>query len=372
MRKGRDRGFTLLEIMLVLVIVTLMMSMLFRTMQAKAAALRIQRTAQQIQTFLTAAQNYYIQNRVWPGSGGPGRSMFNPATVNVVADLVDGGFLAATVQPNWPIFPSKPLNPWGQYYYMCPFQPGGVVEVIQCPAPATFPANSPNIGFYTSLPSLEIANEIAALIPNGLAECSAPNSCKVQGMVLGPSEMLNQANYVKNIQSVQAFSYDPTHYQPKMSSKSAIWESKWPPTACPWNQISPLVHAPTGPDCPQGWVPQIYVAPMGLTSSAPSAVDPITGSYVLPSLSGFFLSVVTICSGGSFCNGYQTIIGPCPTGTQTIGWDIFGTAIQPYNSGVQSTQGSPVVPSAMGGVQSIQPAVTVMTKCVPPAQMVAP
>jgi len=174
------------------------------------------------------------------------------------------------------------------------------------------------------------------------------------------------------VQSVQAFFYDPNYYQPAMNSKNTSWRSLWPPAACSWSQLSPLVHAPTGPDCPQGWVPQIYVAPMGLTSTAASEFDPITGSYVLPSLSGFFLSVVTICSGGSFCNGYQTAIGPCPTGTQTIGWDIYGTAIQPYNSGVQSRPGSPVAPNAMGGVQSIQPAVTVMTKCVPPAQMVAP
>ncbi|OGT36831.1 MAG: hypothetical protein A3F11_08595 [Gammaproteobacteria bacterium RIFCSPHIGHO2_12_FULL_37_14] len=60
------RGFTLIEMLLVLVIVTVLLVMGINYMQQKTTAMRIDRTALQMQQILNAGLAYYVSHGAWP------------------------------------------------------------------------------------------------------------------------------------------------------------------------------------------------------------------------------------------------------------------------------------------------------------------
>src|SRR3990167_1662020 len=59
-------GFTLIEMLLVMVIVGILIAMGANYMQQKAASLRMDRTVQQMEQILNAGLAYYINNGKWP------------------------------------------------------------------------------------------------------------------------------------------------------------------------------------------------------------------------------------------------------------------------------------------------------------------
>src|SRR3990167_4197367 len=63
-------GFTLLEMLLVLVIVAALLVIGMNYMQQKATAMRIDRTALQMQQILNAGLAYYVSNGKWPCDPG--------------------------------------------------------------------------------------------------------------------------------------------------------------------------------------------------------------------------------------------------------------------------------------------------------------
>jgi len=93
--KRLHKGFTLLEMLLVLVIMGVILSLIFSYIQQQTTRMRIDRTSMQMQTILNASLAFYVVNNKWPGS--------------IATDLQGGGFLpAGTGFTN--------INPYGNPY----------------------------------------------------------------------------------------------------------------------------------------------------------------------------------------------------------------------------------------------------------------
>ncbi|GEM_PF-4462267 len=363
------QGFTLLELMLVIVIITVMMVATVKTMQERVAALRVQRAAQDIQSILSAAQDYFVAHGVWPGSGMSFTSTEangGAASHDAVADLVGEGYLVKVTN-----------SPWGTPYQICPniVEAGAASSVITCPAATLpLPASAENVSFfvYFSLPNglSSVASEVAGVIPNGVNSCTQAgqtgSACQVQAQVIGPSGVLNMANYIQYATVVPALCYDDTSYQPlsaanaeklkqALSAQNAGAASvAWPPPSATKGG-SPQVPAPGPKDCPATWIPQIYAVPAGFssvpmmqTSSKGLAPvnDPSTGGQVYSPLAGFFVSPVTRYTQSG---GKQVITG----------WDIYATAIQ----GAGNTGSAGGLISVCGGNAMVM----ALVKCTPPS-----
>src|SRR5580704_3955793 len=70
MKRQAKKGFTLIEMLLVLVIVSSLIYMLFGYVQQKTMQMRIDRTSLQMQQILNAGLSYYVGNGKWPVSVG--------------------------------------------------------------------------------------------------------------------------------------------------------------------------------------------------------------------------------------------------------------------------------------------------------------
>lgn len=106
-QRSHNKGFTLIEMLLVLVIASMIIFMATGYIQEKTLASRIDRASLQMQQILNASLSYYVTNGFWPtslaclqGSGGAGCTLayLPPATI---------------------------LNPWGQTYTIVAPTSGG-------------------------------------------------------------------------------------------------------------------------------------------------------------------------------------------------------------------------------------------------------
>lgn len=88
----KQRGVTLVEVLLVMVILSSFIVMGVGYMQQRATNLRIERTAMQMQQILNAGMSYYVNNGTWPTN---------------MAALVAAGY-----------FPKAPTSPWGGVAYV--------------------------------------------------------------------------------------------------------------------------------------------------------------------------------------------------------------------------------------------------------------
>lgn len=84
--KHPGRGFTLIEMLLVLVIVSGIIYIGAGYLQQRALSLRIDRTSGQMQQILNAGMSYYISNNAWPSS---------------LSDLQTAGYLPASMPSPW-------------------------------------------------------------------------------------------------------------------------------------------------------------------------------------------------------------------------------------------------------------------------------
>ena len=87
----KETGFTLIEILLVIVIVSMIIIMGIGYMQQQTEALRVDKTSLQMQQVLNAGLAYYVTHSTWP---------------NNIATLQTTNFLPST----------SLVNPWGQNY----------------------------------------------------------------------------------------------------------------------------------------------------------------------------------------------------------------------------------------------------------------
>jgi prepilin-type N-terminal cleavage/methylation domain-containing protein len=146
-RSPRSRGFTLVELLAVLAIVTVLAAVLIPTVgRARKSALR-GRTQTDVGTLLRAFQMYYVEYDEWPeglmgGDTGPDVESTNPGIEfgsNVVVML--RGTDVSGSNPGNSQFLDIPLerlrkdgvfcDPWGSpYRYMCDFNYDGTVRVL--------------------------------------------------------------------------------------------------------------------------------------------------------------------------------------------------------------------------------------------------
>lgn len=185
-------GFTLIEMLLVLVIVSALIFMSIGYLQQKTLQMRVDRTVLQMQQILNAALAFYVSNGYWPCTAMFGTSSPPPGTICEVGNMSGPG--SANLQYYLPSTMAN--NPWGQTYGY-----GGGVNAAA------------NIFFtYAPLPPMSNVVEIADMIVGGLplaytattisnglptqATCSENAVCYVVTQVTIPGNNLNNASAV--------------------------------------------------------------------------------------------------------------------------------------------------------------------------------
>jgi len=109
MAKNRMKGFTLVEMLLVLVIISAIIVMGIGYVKQKTLQMRIDRASLQIQQILNAGLSYYVAKGEWPIPAGMAVDITATATVNI-NNLQANGFLPSNVVI------ASPFT--GQHYYM--------------------------------------------------------------------------------------------------------------------------------------------------------------------------------------------------------------------------------------------------------------
>src|SRR5690348_9067739 len=100
MMRKMIRGFSLVELLLVMVIVSFLTVMGVGYLNQKTEIMRVDRTVLQMQNILNAGLAYYVANNAWPGTAGTAY-----ATNVATNPLLTGNF-----------FPGVFISPWGQPY----------------------------------------------------------------------------------------------------------------------------------------------------------------------------------------------------------------------------------------------------------------
>src|SRR5579883_1527947 len=106
--KAKERGFTLIEILLVLVIIGMFIFMGTSYIQQKTLSSRIDRTSLQMQQILNAGLAYYVTNGSWPTSIACLQASSPGCTVAYL--------------------PSSLTSPWGQSYSLA--SPGSPPNIL--------------------------------------------------------------------------------------------------------------------------------------------------------------------------------------------------------------------------------------------------
>lgn len=167
-------GFTLIEILLVLVIGSMLIFMGLNYVQLRSLSQRQDITALQMQQILNAGLAYYVSNGRWPTN---------------LAQLVSSGYL-----------PTTPRSPWGTTYVVAPSSNNFLLYVWTSVTAA---------GGSTTGSARASANLIAGQLPLGYASrtngtpptsgqaCTAASTtCYVVGSVNTPGQNLNNATAI--------------------------------------------------------------------------------------------------------------------------------------------------------------------------------
>ena len=114
-KRRRCEGFTLIELMVVIVILGLLIGVIGFRMLGRTEEARRTAAALQIRGFVSALQLYKLDNGVYPGSEqGLQALVQKPSTGRAAAKWVKGGYLEGG---------RVPTDPWGNPYVY--FSPGG-------------------------------------------------------------------------------------------------------------------------------------------------------------------------------------------------------------------------------------------------------
>ena len=112
-----ERGFSLVEILVVLVIMGLLISIVAPTVLNRADEARIQKAQADFKAIETALKIYRLDNYVYPSSEQGLEALVSPSTIDPEPrNFKEGGYLAEV-----------PLDPWGRpYLYLSPGENGEV------------------------------------------------------------------------------------------------------------------------------------------------------------------------------------------------------------------------------------------------------
>ena len=207
----RARGFTLIEMMLVLVIMTSILLMIIGFVQQKTAEMRRDRAAMQIQMILNAALSYYVNNSAWPVTDTTCATLDTGANIAI---LTNNGYLPSGVNTN---------NPWGNGFLLnCNLAAGTFTVTTQTPIP-------------------QEAQILAGRLPFGGFTTASPFN--VTASVTIPGQNLNNARSV--------------NFAGIYSSGACV-----PAPICPLNMSPAIFVVPVGvsglTSYPSGGTPQFY------------------------------------------------------------------------------------------------------------------
>jgi general secretion pathway protein G len=331
--KLKQIGFTLLEMLLVLVIMSSILGLLINISTHKVDQLKRDKAALQMQQIMNAALTFYISNGRWPVNNGTCPSGNNQGeTLNNTQALQTGGYLPA----------ASTNNPWGGAYFLNCNTTNGVNFF-------TVTTNAVTVANATTLAgSLPIATRVAA------GDTNFPGGTFVTSQVTVPGQNLNNARSV---------------------NFAGVYHSG----AC----------VPT-PTCPPGMIPDIVASPMSIAgvTDAPTGCNnanpPVCSNPVAYPISAFQISVqgpaeATDIDGPPMCDGSGNL-APCYSdiATGSNAWVKLTTGtywrvcLRVYTSNgeviVDSTgSNAPGVSSNASSIYwaSIMGSVAVQTRCVP-------
>ena len=117
MIRGRQQGFTLVEILVVLVIIGLLISVVAPTVLNRADEARIQKVHADFKAIETALKIYRLDNYVYPSTEQGLEALVEASNLDPQPrNFKDGGYLQEV-----------PLDPWGRpYLYLSPGENGEV------------------------------------------------------------------------------------------------------------------------------------------------------------------------------------------------------------------------------------------------------
>lgn len=121
MQTSRQRAFTLIEVMVVIVILGVLAAMIVPKLMGRPDEARIVAAKQDIATIMQALKLYKLDNRSYPSTEqGLNALIQRPSLPPAPANWKNGGYLE-----------KLPLDPWGKpYLYLNPALHGGDVEAM--------------------------------------------------------------------------------------------------------------------------------------------------------------------------------------------------------------------------------------------------
>ena len=187
--KSNKKGFTLIEILLVLTIVSVIFGMAIVYLQQKTQAMRIDRGTLQMQQVLNAALAYYVAKGAWPvPATGIGTTLY---LLNQNSLLATEGYIPITTA-----LPFK--SPWGLTYQIGATNSNFYIFSSLVTYPRMPEATMRAIGTQLSgrLP-LSFTTTSTSITPTQPGNCSGSGSCFVVASVTVPGQNLNQADAVR-------------------------------------------------------------------------------------------------------------------------------------------------------------------------------
>ncbi len=127
---GRARGFTLIEIMVVVLIIGLLAAVIVPTVISKVDDARIAKAKQDIQSLEAALQMFYLDNSKYPTSEQGLAALVQPPTDPSIRHWKPGGYLERVSKDPWGngyqyVFPGTHGKPYDLYTLGADGQPGG-------------------------------------------------------------------------------------------------------------------------------------------------------------------------------------------------------------------------------------------------------
>lgn len=126
----KHKGFTLIEVLVVLMIIGLMAAIVFPRMGQRAEKAKVAQCRIQMKAFASALENYYFDNSCYPSTQQGLEALVKlPATGRIPANWSTGGYLDTNFLPN---------DPWNTpYIYLSPASSGKRYDIISYGADGT-------------------------------------------------------------------------------------------------------------------------------------------------------------------------------------------------------------------------------------------
>ncbi len=331
MKRRQQKGFTLLEMLLVMAIATSILVAIMNYTTQRNDELRRDRGVMQIQQILNAGLAYYVNNSSWPTRSSTGTAVSD-------LSLLQGDASLPHYLPTSALLNNIP-NPWAQPYTIGADMTGsGVFYVCSVVNGKTAYTSSAIIA--GRLPMAQVIDSTSAgAAPAPCAPPVSPSPCLVSSTACTVISSVNIPG--QNLNNARAVNFSGLYH----------------PGAC--------VPAPT---CPGGMTPQIMVVPVSVNGvNSPTSAFPITG----------FTAYATTGQGGapsvtpSVCNTTLNNNQSCPdTDNVTKMWRVClrVDTLAGVVSGANTTTSiaNPVAaPTITNPNWAMQVSVMALTRCMP-------